>query len=381
MKRYRVGIVGLGRMGSTIDDEGHTDQPYSIAAACRASERLKVVAGADLRAERREAFGERWGVPALYADYRRMVAQEAPDLVAVCTTASGLAKPASEAPDAGFRSDSHAELTVALAEAGVPMLYVEKAMASSAQMADAARAACERHGTLFNTGVLRRFDNRYQALREAVAAGVIGAPRAAVHFAATNLMHGHVHSIDTLSYLLGDPPLEAVRGELLPRDQRIAGNHVPRDPNATFQLRFAGGVEAWSVPEGEWEFEVLGTKGSIRSLNNGAGVTLRRTTGAELRRTTGAELRRTTGAELRRTTGAELRRTEEPFTLPEPVSPVIACLEDLVEAGESGGPTLSPVDLSARMVEACIAVAESHRRGGAWVELPLTQRDLYIFHV
>jgi hypothetical protein len=39
------------------------------------------------------------------------------------------------------------------------------------------------------------------------------------------------------------------------------------------------------------------------------------------------------------------------------------------------------VDLSARIVEACIAVAESHRRGGAWVELPLAQRDLYIFHV
>ena len=359
MKHYRVGIVGLGRMGSTIDDEGHTDQPYSIAAACRASERLEVVAGADLRAERREAFGARWGVPALYPDYRQMVAQEAPDLVAVCTTASGLQKPAAEAPNAEFRGDSHAELTVALAQAGVPMLYVEKAMASSAQMAEAARAACERHGTLFNTGVLRRFDNRYQALREAVAAGVIGEPRAAVHFAATNLMHGHVHSIDTLSYLLGDPPLEAVRGELIPRQQRIVGNHVPRDPNATFQLRFAGGVEAWSVPEGEWEFEVLGTEGSVRSLNNGDGVTLRRTTRATRRPAW----------------------SEEPLSLPAPVSPVVACLEDLAEAYESGRPTLSPVDLSARIVEACVAVAESHRQGGTWVQLPLAQRNLYIFHV
>ena len=357
MKRYRVGIVGLGRMGSTIDDEGHTDQPYSIAASCSASVRLEVVAGADPLGERRKAFGERWGVPALYADYRRMVAQEAPDLVAVCTTASGLPKPASEAPDAEFRRDSHAELTEELAEAGVPMLYVEKAMASSARMADAARAACERCGTLFNTGVLRRFDNRYRALRDAIAAGAIGAPRAAVHFAATNLMHGQVHSIDTLSYLLGDPPIEAVRGELIPRELRIAGSHVPRDPDATFQLRFAGGVEAWSVPSGEWEFEVLGSEGSIRSHNNGAAAT------------------------LRRTTGANRAWIEEPFTLPEPVSPVVACLEDLVAAHESGRPTLSPVDRSAHVVEACIAVAESHRRGGAWVELPLAQRDLYIFHV
>ena len=134
---------------------------------------------------------------------------------------------------------------------------------------------------------------------------------------------------------------------------------MPRDPDATFRLRFTGGVEAWSVPAGEWEFEVLGTEGSIRSVNNGTGVTLRPTTGAPRRPAW----------------------SEQPFPLPEPVSPAVACLEDLVAAHESGRPTLSPVDLSVHIVEACIAVAESHRRGGAWVELPLAQRDLYIFHV
>ena len=29
MQTYRVGIIGLGRMGSTIDDEGHSPLPYS----------------------------------------------------------------------------------------------------------------------------------------------------------------------------------------------------------------------------------------------------------------------------------------------------------------------------------------------------------------
>ena len=194
MKRYRVGIIGLGRMGSTIDDEGHSTQPYAIAACCRASDRLEVATAADLRPERREAFRERWGIEAVYEDYRQMVAEQRPDLVAVCTTASGLQKPANQAPDASFRGDSHAELTVALAELGVPMLYVEKAMASSPRMAHAARDACTAAGTLFNTGVLRRFDNRYGAVRQAIADGAIGTPQAAVHYAKSNLMHGHVHS-------------------------------------------------------------------------------------------------------------------------------------------------------------------------------------------
>ncbi|MFH1568129.1 MAG: Gfo/Idh/MocA family oxidoreductase [Gemmatimonadota bacterium] len=363
MKTYRVGIVGLGRMGSTIDDEGHTPLPYSIAAATRASARLELAAGCDLEADKRRAFGERWGVRALYADFREMVARERPDLVAICTTATGLAKPGSQCPDAAFRGDAHAELAVALAELEVPMLYVEKAMACSMARADEIRAAVHRRGTVFNTGVLRRFDNRYDVVRDAVLGtgpdGIarIGQPRAAVHFAPASLMHAHIHSIDTLSWLLGDPAITHVRGELLPRDTVVEGGCVPRDPQALYHLRFASGAEAWTVPGGYWEFEVLGTEGAVRSLNNGAGAALRQP-------------------------AAEGRGWQEvPLPPVEPVSPVVVCLEDLVQAHETGRPTRGPVDVTHHLTEACLAVAESHRRGGAWVELPGIDRDLYVFHV
>ncbi len=360
MKTYRVGIIGLGRMGSTIDEEGHGDLPYSIAASCAASDRLEVAAGADLLPERRAAFREKWGVEALYGDFREMVEQETPDLVAVCPTASGRQKPAREAPDSSFRGDSHADLAVALADAGVPMLYIEKAMASSVEKADEIRDAVKRNGTLINTGVLRRFDNRYEVVKEAIAAGEIGDPRIVVHFAGSSLMHGHIHSIDTVSYLVGDPRIEAVHGELLPRDIEIVDNHLAYDPQATYQLRFENGIEAWSVAGAYWEFEVVGTEGAIRSLNNGAAVSLRKP-----------------GASVGRRQGWDVA----PFESVTPRSTVVTCLEDLVLAHETGQPTRDPVDHAHHITEACIAVAESHRRGGAWVELPLEGRDLYIFHV
>lgn len=360
MKTYRVGIIGLGRMGSTIDDEGHSELPYSIAAACQASERLEIAAGADLQEEKREAFRQRWGVQALYEDYMEMVEQEKPDMVAVCTTASGLLKPANRAPDASFRGDSHADLTISLAEMGVPMLYVEKAMANSMEKADAVRAAVHKSGAVFNTGVLRRFDSRYQVVKEAIERREIGEPQAVVHFAPSSLLHGHIHSIDTVSYLLGDPRIQAVRGELLPRGLRVENRHIPADPRATYQLVFENGVEAWSVPAGGWEFEVLGTEGTIRQLNNGAGVSLRKS-----------------GQMVGRRQGWD----EAPFAFVEENSRVVACLEDLVEAYEEGRPTLGHVDATHHITEACIAVAESHLRGGAWVELPLAERDLYIFHI
>ncbi len=363
MKTYRVGIIGLGRMGSTIDDEGHTPLPYSIAAACRASERLEIAAGCDLRPERREDFSRRWGVHALYEDFREMVRQESPDLVAVCTTASGLQKPAREAPDTSFRGDSHAELAVALAELGVPMLYVEKAMASSMAAADDIRDAVSKHGTVFNTGVLRRFDNRYGVVRDAVLREDVGEPRAAVHYAQSSLMHGHIHSIDTLSWLLGDPAITSVRGEIVPRDYVIENDHIPYDPIATYELAFENGVRAWSIPAAGWEYEIIGTEGTIRSLNNGTGASVRKA--------------HEQGDDRRSRSHWE----EAPFEFVTPKSTVVSCLEDLVYAYETGEQSLGHVEIAHHITEACIAVAESHRHGGAWVDLPLASRDLYIWHV
>ncbi|MCZ6635234.1 MAG: Gfo/Idh/MocA family oxidoreductase [bacterium] len=360
MKTYRVGIVGLGRMGSTIDDEGHATKPYAIAACCEAMDQLELVAGADLQADKREAFQKRWGVEALYEDYLEMVEEESLDLVAICTTASGLFKPANEAPDANFRGDSHADLTVGLAHAGVPMLYVEKAMASSMVRADEILEAVKANGTVFNTGVLRRFNTNYHAVREVIDAEEIGEPRAVVHYAASSLMHGHIHSIDTISFLVGDPKIEAVRGELLPREMRIENNHIGSDPRATYQLRFENGIEAWSVPAAGWEFEVLGTEGCVRSINNGEGIQLRKA-----------------GAMVGKRQGWD----DAPVPSVEEESHVVSCLKDLVDAYETGRQTLGHVEVAHHVTEACFAVAESHRQGGLWVELPLKERDLYIFHV
>ena len=90
------------------------------------------------------------------------------------------------------------------------------------------------------------------------------------------------------------------------------------------------------------------------------------------------------GATLRRKGSGEGRRPAwEDVPLPEitPRSTVVSCLEDLVVAHENGRPTRGHIDVTHHVTEACLAVAESHRRGGAWVELPIEDRDLYVFHV
>ena len=337
---YRVAIVGLGRMGSTIDTEMAPGSPaYSVAAACRASDRLAVVAGADPDPAKRAAFQERWGVDALYTDYLEMIRIEKPDMVAICTL-----------------GPLHAEMSIKTAEAGVPMIFCEKAIACSCVEADAVLEAVTQHKARYNTGVLRRFNRVYHQAKALIDAGEIGEVRTAVHYAASNLLHGHIHSLDTLSFLLGDPKVVSVWGELFPRDLVIENNRLDKDPNCIYQVIFANGVEATTVAGGKWEFEVIGTQGSVRVLNNGDGILLRKANQAH---------------------GGAFQTV--------PVDAIAAhsttqyCLEDLVAAHEEDRPTLGPVEICHHLTEVCLAVAESHRLQQR-VTLPLENRELYIYH-
>jgi len=347
MKTYRVALVGLGRMASTIDEEviGYPSitLPYSIAASCQEIEQLRIVAGADILPEKRAAFAKKWDVEALYEDYLEMIAQEKPDMVAICT-----------------RGELHAEMAIRTAEAGVKMIYLEKAMACSMREADDVLEACQKNNVFFNTGVLRRFDPRYHQVRKLIKQGEIGQPRIAVHYAASSLMHGHIHSIDTLMYLLGDPIAVSVWGELRPRTLRIENNRLDSDPSAVYHIEFADGLEGWTIPIGHWDFEIFGTEGSIKGMNNGVDWSMRQAQQLNNKRTV---------------------FRDAPYPLGETRSATVTCLEDIVKAYEDNRPTLGNVEVTHRATELCLAIAESHQRGGARVKLPLENRELYVWHV
>ena len=203
------------------------------------------------------------------------------------------------------------------AEEGVRAIFCEKAIACSMQEADAILKAVQENNTLFNSGVLRRFDLCYHQARDMIRQGEIGEPQAAVHYARTNLLHGHIHSIDTLSFLLDDPKVESIWGELNSIDHRIPDNRLDDDPYGIFQLTFANGVAAASVPAGHWEFEVIGDRGSVRVLNNGEGL------------------------QLRKGQADNPRIMTEVAVEPAPeYSATQYCLEDLILAHEEGRPTL-----------------------------------------
>jgi predicted dehydrogenase len=106
---YRVGIIGTGRIASSIEDEvEHLPLtfllPYSHAGAYAAVPSTRVVAAADTNADRLREFGARWHVEAAYDDYRTMLEKEHLDIVSVCTPTSTHVAIAKDAIARGIRA-------------------------------------------------------------------------------------------------------------------------------------------------------------------------------------------------------------------------------------------------------------------------------------
>ncbi|MFI5053477.1 MAG: Gfo/Idh/MocA family protein [Acidimicrobiia bacterium] len=142
----RVGIIGVG-WGSVVQTPAFRAVPeFEVAALC------------SRRPERVAEAGEKLGIEDTSTDWREFVQRDDLDLISVCTPV-----------------DLHAEQTIAAVAAGKHVLC-EKPVALSAddanRMLEAAEAAGVAHAVCFEN----RYDPVRFALRDAIGAGVLGAP-------------------------------------------------------------------------------------------------------------------------------------------------------------------------------------------------------------
>ena len=341
---YRVGLVGCGRMGTTIDDEVRDRPnaalflPYSHAAAVVACERTELVAVSDPLADKAETARARYGAQTAYVDPEEMIRQEGLDIVCIAT-----------------RPSPHAPTTLFAAEHGVRGLYCEKPLCNSMAEADAMVAAVKAHNVKFNYGAQRRYVLMYRNLREMIDAGHIGELQAVIaHCGASAAQWGHTHAADMLLFLAGDGPVDWVQGTVRFEAADWDGDRLTVDPAIeTGTVRFANGVTGCFVPAGGYEFEVSGTQGKLRTLSNGTGYTWRRV-GAD------GDLEDAIGPEAPIESGT------------------LRAIEDLARALDEDSPTQGGIEVACRSQEIILGLVASHRAGGERVSLPLTDRAMAI---
>jgi predicted dehydrogenase len=147
--KYRVGIIGHTGRG----DYGHgIDMVWShFKDAC------EVVAVADPDEKGRAEAATRTGAPKAYADYRQMLDEAKPQIVAIGPRWLG----------------QHRDMVVAAAEHGCH-IYMEKPLCRTPAEADQMAAACEKHKIKLALAHQTRYSPRLQAVHELIAAGQLG---------------------------------------------------------------------------------------------------------------------------------------------------------------------------------------------------------------
>ena len=155
MTTYRAALVGCGRIGTWWETDPPT--PLTHAGALALLPQTKLVAGSSRGREHLEWFGRRWGVEALYLDYRQMFQQEQLDIVCIATH-PGL----------------HKDIVLAAVESGVRGIFCEKPLALNLADGDAIVRACRQAGCVLSVNHSRRWNATFRRARQMVQQGMIG---------------------------------------------------------------------------------------------------------------------------------------------------------------------------------------------------------------
>jgi len=144
MDRLRIGVIGLGWFGEIHCDAIIGIPNLELAALCTRTE------------PRLAEMAAKFGVKKTYTDYRAMLADPDIDAVSIVTM-----------------WDQHTAPAVAALEAG-KHVFLEKPMASTVADCRTIIAAAQKSKGILQIGHICRFNPRYRAAKEAIAAGRIG---------------------------------------------------------------------------------------------------------------------------------------------------------------------------------------------------------------
>lgn len=264
MENYRAAVVGLGRIAWTLEDDPKRDHPCTHAGALAQLPGVELVAGAARSEKSAKAFQERFHTKKAYTDYLEMVREENIDIVGVATN-----------------PETHAQIVVDLANAGVKGILCEKPLALSLEDADRMLKACADNGVVLMTMHNRRFNSLYRSAKQIIESGEIGQINAVIGICEGckpnknwqsefegPLLHDATHLFDIMRYLFGD--IQWVMSDV----ERAKPEDLVED-SAYSLMRFQNGVYGTTLVNERtdymrFELEIQGSRGKMLLYTNEA---------------------------------------------------------------------------------------------------------------
>jgi len=247
----RVGIIGCGGRG----------RAHALGYA--QSDRVRIAACADKYLPAAERLAAQWDVPAVYDDYRKMLAEEKLDIVSMA-----------------LWPDLHYDAVMACVHAPHPprLINAEKPMAPTYGEARRMHEACEQAGIMLTFSHQRRFGPLFATARRLIREGAVG-DLVRLEGYCSNLFDWGTHWFDMMQFYNDDLPPDWVMGQVDVAEERLvfgalvetSGLSYVKWPNGVTGL-LATGVR----PGGGCQNRIIGTEGvieitsqEVRLLRNG----------------------------------------------------------------------------------------------------------------
>lgn len=336
-KPYRAAVIGLGMIGGAdpISAEALGQKVENMdgthTGAYQKNPRIQIVAGANRDAGRRQRFAARTGAKT-YGDWREMIERESIDIVSIATY-----------------SPVHAEIAVACANRGIPVIYCEKPVATKLTDAESMLAACHRNKTLLVFNHQRRFEPNHRRLQRAIAEGRLGdLVTAHLQWSTGRLGNVGTHVLDGLMMVTQRRYLAVSALLDLAGKPDCRGSDF-QDPGGWGTLRLESGLVATvNAPDySKYGFytEIIGTKG--RATIKGLAVTLEDSAG----------------------------QVETWPVVKDGLTSMDRALAEIIAYLEQRTPFSCTPEDAAHVLEVIVGFHASHARKSAWTELPLTGED------
>ena len=257
MKKFKVGIIGAGRIGR-VHAQSIT---YHVVNA-------EVKAMSDVRLEGVKEFADNLGIKEIYSDYKQILNDPEIDAVLVCSS-----------------TDTHSPISIEAMKAGKHVFCEKPIDFDLDRIAEVLKTEKE-SGVKFQTGFNRRFDHNFKAVRGAVETGKIGDPHIIkvtsrdpqappveyVKVSGGIFLDMTIHDFDMVRYLSGSEVEEvhAVGNVLVDPEIGKAGDV----DTAVVTLKFANGAIGVIDNSRKAEYgydqraEVFGSKGMVSVSND-----------------------------------------------------------------------------------------------------------------
>lgn len=256
---YRVGVIGLGQIAWSVDDDPQRKGIWSHIGAYKNSPHTEIVAVSSRRKQVCIDVQKKHSIPNYYTDYRDMLAAENLDIVSVCTPIN-----------------THHPIVIDCVDAGVKAIFCEKTLAFNVGDAEEMVGACQEREIVLAVNYIKRWDSLYNYVHDLLTKGTIGHLQTIVGYGATALHTSTSHLIDMMCLYAGTP-LWVVGDEA----QGFVRNvHGVDDPGGIGMVKFDSGVTGFikgsSLSPNKYmsELDIMGEHGRVRITDDGKKVSL-----------------------------------------------------------------------------------------------------------